>query len=118
MPAASPPRGSLAGPDFEGFGSLMEEHADAIGGFAAGFGGGGEQRGFGGPINHVIHRAGFTEGKGGGIKGQGVAGLEAEGGGIEHEVYFGGRIPHIYLHGWETIANLGGDGFGFAGGAV
>ena len=35
-------RSRLACPNLERFGALMEEHAEAVGGFAAGFGGSGE----------------------------------------------------------------------------
>src|SRR5215472_1500843 len=55
--------GRLAGPDFEGFGALIEEHAEAIGGAAASCFRGFEERGFRGTIDHVVNGGSATEGK-------------------------------------------------------
>src|ERR1017187_7980168 len=54
-------RCGLAGPNFERLRALMQQHAEAVGGFAAGGLGGLEQRRFPRTVNHVINRARLFE---------------------------------------------------------
>ena len=110
--------GRLAGPDFEGFGALIEEHAESVGGAAAcglcGF----EERGFGWTIDHVVNGGGAIEGKLGCVEGQGIGRLEAKGGGVEDEFDGAGRVADRYARRGLEIAQFVGEGLGFWDGSV
>src|SRR5664279_5348445 len=74
-------RGRLAGPQFQGPGALVKQHAETVGGAAACGFGLFEQGGFGGAVNHVVHGACLPEGELLCVKRRRIVRLQAERGG-------------------------------------
>ncbi len=89
----------------------MEEHGEAVGGAAAGFGGGVEETGFSGAVDGVVNEEVRLEDAG--REDGGVSGAEADGGGVDDEVdgvefvSDGGFVPG---HDFEAV--LGTEKFG------
>ena len=92
-------RRGFAGPDFKCLGALVQQHAQTVGGFAAGGLGRLEQVRFRRIVNHVINRAGLTQRKWRSIQRRGVAGLQAERRGIQQQIHrpFGKTHRHLHL---------------------
>ena len=61
----------------------MDEHGEAVGGGEAELAGPGEEAGFGGVVDDIVHAGGFRQG--GEVDGKGVGVLEAGGGGVDDE---------------------------------
>src|SRR5438876_2342797 len=76
----------FAGPDFESFRALIQEHAEAVGGFATGGFGGSQQGRFGGAINHVVNSGGLFERKSRTLNRQRIVRLEAKRSRVEQEI--------------------------------
>ena len=81
-----------AGPESQGLRALIEQHAEAVGRFAAGCLCSPKQRRFVRAINHVID-AGRTPGlQPGEVDRQGIIGIQTQGGGVNNQIDWISRI--------------------------
>src|ERR1017187_2200242 len=99
-------RVGLAGPQFQGLGALIEQHAETIGGAAACGFGVFEQGSLGGAVNHVIYRAGLPQRELLAVQRRRIVPLQAERGGVQEQIDWSSRVAGCHLYGWVALADF------------